>query len=319
VRRCRPCLLVLIVVMASMFAPAGAADLDSYRASLESASESLGRSDPDVEAALSALRGVEPVTLDDGTTVTPDLTLVVEALEDEPPDVAAAQAGIESILSALDLAEAGAIVNPDIARSTLDEVLARDEFQPEPEDDGSRSLWVRFFDRVNSAIDSFFGWLDRIIGGQGGEGSPGSVALALVGVLVIVGIVAFAVRSVREAMTPGVTRLADVRSAEAHYTSAEARAEAERLFAAGESRAAFRLLYLATLIRWEEAGRLRFDRSLTNREVVARVTIQGDASLLEQLTPLVDRFDRVWYGGASCTADDYTTFASLADRAWEAA
>jgi hypothetical protein len=310
---------MLIVVMALTFAPTEAADLDSYRASLEAASESLGRSDPDVEAALSALGGIEPVTLDDGTTITPDLTLVVSALEAEPPDVAAAQAGIESILDGLDLAEAGAVVNPDGARSTLDEVLAREEFQPEPEEDDSSSLWARFLSWVNSVLDSFFGWLDRIIGGQGGEGSPASVALALVGVLVIVGIVAFAVRSVRESMTPGVTRLADGRSAEAHYTSTEARAEAERLFAAGQYRAALRLLYLATLIRWEEAGRLRFDRSLTNREVVARVNIQGDASLLEQLTPLVDRFDRVWYGGAPCTADDYTSFASLADRAWEVA
>jgi hypothetical protein len=311
--------LALIVVLALAFAPASAADVDSYRASLESASESLSRSDPDVEAALSELRGIEPVTLDDGTTVTPDLTLVVAALEAEPPDVAAAQAGIDSMIDALDLAEAGGVANPNGALSTLDEVLARDEFQPEPEEDESRSLWVRFLGWVNSVLDSFFGWLDRIIGGQGGEGSPGSIALALAGILVIVGIVAFAVRSVRESMTPGVTRLADGRSAEAHYTSAEARAEAERLFAAGEYRAALRLLYLATLIRWEEAGRLRFDRSLTNREVVARVTMQGDASLLEQLTPLVDRFDRAWYGGAPCTADDYTTFASLADRAWEVA
>ncbi|MEX1157933.1 MAG: DUF4129 domain-containing protein, partial [Thermomicrobiales bacterium] len=113
-------------------------------------------------------------------------------------------------------------------------------------------------------------------------------------------------------------RLAEGRTEE-HYSSAEARAEAERLFAAGEYRAALRLLYLATLIRWEEAGRLRFDRSLTNREVVARVSRQGDAGLLEQLSPLVDRFDRVWYGGAPCTSDDYTTFASLAERAWEVA
>ena len=305
----------LVVVLTFTFVPVRAADLDSYRASLESASESLRRSNPDVDGALSALRGIEPITLDDGSTVAPDLSLVISALAADPPDVAAAQAGIESIIDALDVA--GVAANPDGARETLDEVLARDEFQPEPEDDESRSLWMRFLDRVNEALDSFFGWVDRILGGQGGEGSPGSIVLALIGILVIVGIVAFAVRSVRESMSPGVTRLADGRDAEAHYTSAQARAEAERLFAAGEYRAALRLLYLATLIRWEEAGRLRFDRSLTNREVVARVNIQGDASLLEQLTPLVDRFDRVWYGGAPCTADDYTNFASLADRAWE--
>ncbi len=315
--RLRPFVLAFVVVIALMSSSAGAADLDDYRASLESASELLSSTSPDVEAALSELRGIEPVTMDDGSTVTPDLTSVIEALESEPPDVRSAQAGIDAIIDAIDLAETDD--SPDGARETLDEVLARDEFQPEPEEDESRSLVARFLDWAGSGIDAFIDWVDRVLGGQGGDGSPGSIAMALLGILVIVGIVAFAVRSIRESMTPGVTRLDDGRGAEAHYSSAQARAEAERLFAAGEYRAALRLLYLATLIRWEEAGRLRFDRSLTNREVVARVNIQGDAALLEQLTPLVDRFDRVWYGGAPCTAADYTTFASLADRAWEVA
>ncbi len=256
--------------------------------------------------------------LDDGTTVTPDLTLVIAALEFEPPNIDAARAGIDAILTALDLAEGGAVADEDSARAALDEVLARDEFQPEPEEDGSRSLWQRFLDGVNNVVTAVFEWIDRLLGGSGGGGSPASVVLAAVGVLAVVGIVAFAIRSVRESLTPGVTRLAEG-SAEERYTSAEARAEAERLFAAGEYRAALRLLYLATLIRWEEAGRLRFDRSLTNREVVARVNLQGDAALLDQLSPLVDRFDRIWYGGAACTSDDYTGFASLAQRAWEAA
>lgn len=310
--------LLLALVLTLTAAPAFAADLDSYRTSLEAASAALSRSDADPQRALAELRAVEPVMLDDGTTIAPDLTLVIAALEAEPPEIETAQAGIGAVLAALDLAELEDAIDPDDARTALDAVLARDEFQPEPEEDESRSLWQRFLDQVNTIVTTFFEWLDGILGGSGGSGSPASIGLALVGVLVIVGIVAFAVRSVRESMTPGVTRLADG-SAEEHYTSAQARGEAERLFAAGEYRAALRLLYLATLIRWEEAGRLRFDRSLTNREVVARVTRQGDASLLEQLAPLVDRFDRVWYGGAPCTSDDYTSFASLAERAWEAA
>jgi hypothetical protein len=244
--------------------------------------------------------------------------MITAALEADPPDIAAAQAGIDATLSALDLTQPGTASDPDAAQTALDEVLARDEFRPEPVDDESQSLWQRFLGRVNDIITSFFEWLDGILGGSSGEGSPLSIALALIGVLVVVGIVVFAVRSVRESMTPGVTRLLEG-SPEEHYTSAEARAEAERLFAAGDYRAALRMLYLATLIRWEEAGRLRFDRSLTNREVVARVTLHGDAMLLEQLSPLVERFDRVWYGGAPCTSSDYSSFASLADRAWEAA
>lgn len=310
--------LLLALALTVTTAPASAADLDTYRGRLEAANAALSGGEPNPQRALSELRAVEPVTLDDGTTITPDLTYVIAALEAEPTDIEGARAGIDSLLAALDLALSDAVIDPDDARSALVEVLARDEFQPEPEEDGSRSLWQRFLGGVNDVVTAILEWIDRRLGGSGGEGSPASIGLAIIGVLVIVGIIAFAFRSVRESMTPGVTRLAES-GAEEHYTSAHARAEAERLFAAGEYRAALRLLYLATLIRWEEAGRLRFDRSLTNREVVASVTLQGDASLLAQLSPLVDRFDRVWYGGAPCTSDDYTSFASLAQRAWEAA
>lgn len=305
-----------LVVLLSTAGSSSAADIDDYRASLEAANNALNGV-PDVQLALAELRAVEPVTLDDGSTIEPNLSPIVAALESDPPDTAAAQSGIEAILSALDTAENGAATDADAARAALDDVLAREEFQPEPEDE-SESYWQRMLGAINDLVTAFFEWFDELLGGSGGGGSPASVGLAVVGVLVIVGIVAFAVRGVRESMTPGVTRLADG-SVEEHYTSSEARAEAERLFAAGQYRAALRLLYLATLIRWEEAGRLRFDRSLTNREVVARVNLQGDAALLEQLSPMVDRFDRVWYGGAPCTSEDYTSFATLADRAWEAA
>jgi hypothetical protein len=310
--------VLLALTLPLVSAPAAAIDLDDYRAKLEAIDTSLSQPDPDINAALTGLASIELVTLDDGVSVSPDLSRIMAALDADPPDISGARAGIDAVVATLDLVEAGSATDPDAAESALDDVLARDEFQPEPAEDESQSLWQRFLGWVNDLITSFFEWLDGLLGGSSGEGSPLSIALALIGVLVIVGIVAFAVRSVRESMTPGVTRLAEG-SAEEHYTSAQARAEAERLFATGDYRSALRMLYLATLIRWEESGRLRFDRSLTNREVVARVTLHGDATLLEQLSPLVERFDRVWYGGAPCTSSDYASFASLAESAWEAA
>lgn len=308
----------LPLALALAIATAVAADLDNYRASLEDASTALREPDPDPERALAVLYAIEPVILDDGTTIDPDLAPIINALEDPRPDIAAARQGIDAILAALDLAERSDAIDADAASAALERVLAREEFQPEPEEDQSTSLRQRVSDGIGNAITSALEWLSGKLGGSVGEGSPLSLVMSMLGIVVVVTIVAFAVQSVRRSMGPGVTRLADG-DAEAHYSSAEARAEAERLFAAGDYRAALRLLYLATLIRWEEAGRLRFERSLTNREVVARVTIQGDASLLEQLTPLVERFDRVWYGGAACTSDDYRRFAALADRAWEVA
>lgn len=313
-------LLALAIVFVSALAtsPAVAADLDHYRASLEAIRANLSATDPDLPLALTELRGVEPITLSDGTTVVPDLSGVIAALDAEPADVVVAGAGLDAILAALDLAELGAASDAETSRAALERVLSREEFQPEPEADHSPSLWQRVTSLIGDVASAVAEWIDRVFGGRGDGGSPVSSGLAILGVLVVVGIVAFAVRGVRGAMSPSVARLVDG-AEEAQYTSAQARAEAERRFAAGEYRAALRLLYLATLIRWEEAGRLRFDRTLTNREVVARVTLHGDASLLEQLSPLVERFDRVWYGGASCTSDDYRAFAVLAERAWEAA
>jgi hypothetical protein len=57
-----------------------------------------------------------------------------------------------------------------------------------------------------------------------------------------------------------------------------------------------RLLYLAALLHLDEVGMLRFDRALTNREVLASVA--ADAPLRRQLAPVVAQFDRVWYGHA---------------------
>jgi hypothetical protein len=77
-------------------------------------------------------------------------------------------------------------------------------------------------------------------------------------------------------------------------TSAEAHAQATVLAQAGSFRQAVRHLYLAALLRLEEQGALKYDRSLTNREVLESVTGQQDVQA--QLEPVIETFDEVWYG-----------------------
>ena len=81
--------------------------------------------------------------------------------------------------------------------------------------------------------------------------------------------------------------------------------------AAGDYRAAVHELYLATLQHLDERGLLRFRPALTNREHLRHGRVAP--ALLAPLTTLVDGYDRAWYSGAACTADDWRRFRSLAD------
>lgn len=77
---------------------------------------------------------------------------------------------------------------------------------------------------------------------------------------------------------------------------------------AGDYREAIRLLYIAALLHLDEVGRLRFDRALTNLEVLA--SVRDDVALRTLLAPVVTQFDRVWYGHAPFGADEFGVMES---------
>jgi hypothetical protein len=112
----------------------------------------------------------------------------------------------------------------------------------------------------------------------------------------------------RRGRSRAATRLPPEAHREAGWTAAQARAAAAEAAAAGDFRRAIRYRYLATMLALDEAGRLRFDRALTNREHLRR----APAALRDPLRPLVLTFDRTWYGGHPAGADDYQTYAAQA-------
>jgi hypothetical protein len=77
-------------------------------------------------------------------------------------------------------------------------------------------------------------------------------------------------------------------------SAAEARAQAHVLAEAGNYRSAVRHLYLAALLHLDEQGILRFQQDQTNREVLAQT--KDGSSVRSHLEPVVETFDRVWYG-----------------------
>jgi hypothetical protein len=95
------------------------------------------------------------------------------------------------------------------------------------------------------------------------------------------------------------------------------RAQAQAYARAGDPRRAIHHQYRAVLLRLDERDHLPFDGALTNRELVPRLT--AAPALADPFAALVERFDRLWYGQTTCTAEEYAAFARLGDRVWQAA
>jgi hypothetical protein len=94
-------------------------------------------------------------------------------------------------------------------------------------------------------------------------------------------------------------------------SAAAARQQAQSAAEAGDYRQAVRRLYLAALLHLDEQRLLAFDRSLTNREVLA--VLPDDSPVREHLRPVVDTFDAVWYGVREPDEDTYLRYRADID------
>jgi hypothetical protein len=100
-------------------------------------------------------------------------------------------------------------------------------------------------------------------------------------------------------------------------TSTEALERAQRLASDGRFRDASHFILLSALIWIEEHGQIRFERSATNWEHLQRLERHSPAAA--PLQSLINRFDRVWYGQADTSAEDYRDLEELALRVRKAA
>lgn len=87
--------------------------------------------------------------------------------------------------------------------------------------------------------------------------------------------------------------------------------EANALISQGRYREAVRGLYVAGLMRFDEAGVARFDRHQTNWEHLRRIEASPKRPEGTEAREATGRFDRVWYGHLRATAED-----ASAMRAW---
>lgn len=281
--------LVLILAL-TLTTHAQAPAVEEVAATLEQAADLAEGGD--VDGARALLRTLDAVQLADGG----EMRLEPEgwlALLEASPDEAAAT-----------LREAAARLRdptplPADARDRLETILARREFQPvQP------SVW----DRLARWL---LEWFARILDAPGVStvGSLAQWVLAIGSGIVVVGVLLFFLRGLRRNVVEG--EAAETLAGEIPRHAAEAQQRAANAASSGDFREAMRLLYLAALLHLDEVGLLRFDRALTNREVLASVA--ADAPLRRQLAPVVSQFDRVWYGHAPFGQQEFEVAAEQLD------
>lgn len=95
-------------------------------------------------------------------------------------------------------------------------------------------------------------------------------------------------------------------------TSVQARERAAASETTRDYRAAMRYLYLSSLLRLDERGIIVYDPTLTNREHIRQVS--GRPQVANSLRPVVNTFDRVWYGFAPLDQAQYEEFRHSVDR-----
>ncbi|XSG75463.1 DUF4129 domain-containing protein [Herpetosiphon llansteffanensis] len=140
---------------------------------------------------------------------------------------------------------------------------------------------------------SFLRWLF-------GEGLTS--CFTVIAVVFVLGLILYITRTVQRSNVKIARRKAPAE--EQKLTSVQAIERADKVAAEEANfRDAVRYLYLSTLLWLEERGMLRYDRTLTNREVLAAVP--SNTPLHQRLAPVIQTFDRVWYGIAEV---DQTTF-----------
>ncbi len=270
-------LLVVGALFSAAQAQSGAISLADYRARLAQALIDLnGGGDPGP-----ALSTVPSVVLPSGGRVQPAPLFPAEI----EPDAASAR--LTTAIGQLDLS---ANDNSVARLAQLEQVAQRlDLLQP--------SLWQRF-------LRWLWGWIDRLLPDRNPLAGSwlGSGLTTLVGWLVIIGgglllvlLLGYWLRHLLGGLLGGqYSREASAGEDGLPATAALARQQASQMAESGNYREAVRRLYLAALLRLREREIIRFDSSLTNQEVLARM--QSNAPARAHLEPVVETFDRVWYG-----------------------
>lgn len=239
----------------------------------------------------------EDVQLVDGSLVRVGTYEIVQLLQAAPPDKDRLSDYISGLLQARERwSKSGA---GDSELSALKSILSRPEFQSE-----SDNFLQRLYQKV---IDFLINWLDRLFPDTRHITVPLPTELVILfAVFLLGGILAFIFRDVWRNVLPDA-ELDDENLADGEIlTAGQASQRARQLSSSGDYRQAIRYMYLSALLLLDERGLLRYNRSLTNREYLHQISNQP--GLASHLLPVIETFDRVWYGFQPVDEATYTQY-----------
>lgn len=282
--------LMLVILLAFGLTAAGAQSLppdeETFWARIRQ-TERLLRDIPADEAARETLAAqvdtlwteVDAVLLEDGSTLPLDLAWLTPA----PRDEAGLQTLYERVAALLDAYRSGQAGEATPSLAALDEALRDPRFTYTESETPEWELPDLSVPTIAPVL--------------------AQVALALLGIAVVVWLL---LRFARGLQTQGA-QLAPAEGADPTTSTAarELAASSEEL---GDYRRAIRYLYLASLLLLDERGLIRYDPALTNREHLRQ--LRDKPEVLAHLRPVVNTFDRVWYGFAPVDATLYDQFRS---------
>lgn len=276
-----------------------APDLATYEGWLREAFAAAQRRDRlGLEEVAEQLVTTTAIRAPDESLVPVDNTWLRESLDMPEPDLRQIEQRLGALIDALALPDTTA---PDDARQQLESILSRPPFE-QPES----------ITRSESYVSKFLDWLIRLIDGvlepvaNVGPG-PANIlgwVITTLALLLIVGVLIYLLLSLRRA-SGREAHLDDDTLLEERITSAQAMQHASEQVQHGDRRTAVRYLYLASLLWLDERELLRYDRALTNREYLRQLT---NPELRTHLAPVIETFDRVWYGYSTLNADEFDTY-----------
>ena len=299
-------LLALLMAFASarnavahVNAGGNAVGIEDYRRALlqaldlarQATDESLDTSQKEakLKQAADVLAGVQRISLPTGQQVAINNTALIGELRDGTLDAADAMVRLTTLRDAIDHLASLSTAND---RAKLNALLVQPPFIDEPRN------W-------------FLAWLEvffaSVFGSLGKGISNSRLAIVIGGLAILGAVLFFFVRSLRNNLATEVALPVDPDD-DVPATSAAALTRAQTLAGAGDYRSAVRQLYLATLLLLDERGALKFDKSLTNRETLRAVSRQGAPALADALRPIVDVYDRVWYGFAHIAGPEFEQY-----------
>lgn len=262
---------------------------------------------PAVAAAAEALAAVEVLVLSDGQVLPVSNGHWLDELRQgnlAPGDLTLARARLVALTRARDSASGRASLTSDETFEHLEDILSRPEFS-----EGEMPV------RGKSLLQRVLEWLGRLF--RRAQGEPGiNLLFTLLAVAVVLAGLVYVFRgSLRQWAAEGQSQSDDVPGAEADLSSRRAGERAQSLAVAGDYRQAVRYLYLSTLLWLDEHRLLVYDASLTNREFLDQVAGGvAKTGLHEALVPVVELFDRVWYGFMPLDGRGYAAYVRQVER-----